>query len=533
MREGYLSKALLLCSVLIYTSLLSGQSVNPSINRLERSVRFLSSDSLQGRFPGSRGDSLAAFEIAQKLSLYGMTPLIGDSFLIPFELTLYNKLSNTPSFIIGEDTLVYKKDFWVSPLSPSLSYNGVLSNKEPGADEKGVVYIECASDSIKFLMTPLLELGYQAILFHDPDLDSIPGRINGTPYSIPVFSVTKSLKNSLSEGTTLSAAFAIETERVKATTFNIAGISAGRSKEYIMLGAHYDHLGLGEIGSGSVRAGENRVHPGADDNASGVSSILEIAKLIAPDTSLNKRVAIVAFGAEERGLLGSQLMSDTLQKLGFLPNLMINLDMVGRLREGKLQVGGVGTFQEASNLLEEINSEHKLQLITTLEGSGPSDHSSFNSKKVPVLYFTTGVHREYHSPADSASLINFEGLEQVTHFVCQMVKRVSLSNEEFAYIQQQESSTSTHKRGEFKISLGLIPDFTYEKGDGFKIGPVTEGKPAHKSGLKEGDLIVQIGEHKISNIYDYMSLLGSLKKGDSISVYFIRDGVKELVTINL
>ncbi|MDZ4058784.1 MAG: M28 family peptidase, partial [Bacteroidales bacterium] len=231
--------------------------------------------------------------------------------------------------------------------------------------------------------------------------------------------------------------------------------------------------------------------------------------------------AVVAFGAEERGLIGSRILADTLSVLLKLPALMLNMDMVGRMNEMKLQAGGAGTFKGADSIINDVNRCFNLNMVITQEGYGPSDHASFYTKGVPVLYFTTGVHSQYHTPEDVFELINFDGIKVVTAFVSKLMSGV-LNSELIPEYQKSEAPSPS--RRSFRVTLGVIPDFTYEKGDGFRVGSVTDGRAAQKAGMLEGDIITEMGSRKINNIYDYMSALGDLKPGERCEVTVVRSG---------
>ncbi|MEA4868190.1 MAG: M28 family peptidase [Rikenellaceae bacterium] len=503
---------------------------------LKKMVFTLASDSLKGRFPGTFEDSLTAAYIAGKLSQAGLIPLIGDSYLIPFEITLYREVCENSSVKIGGRELIAGEEFAVNPLSPEALVKGEVADAtNMGMAQEKIAFLKISRDSVVFKVTGLKERGFEALLFYDSTSSNISfGKLNGAGFPIPVLSVSPGVASELIEKSGTTITISTNTRVVKAKTYNVAGITPGENRNFILAGAHYDHLGFGGTGSGSVRPGEDKIHPGADDNASGVSSVLEVARLLTVNQfgdKSEKRFAVAAFGAEERGLIGSAILADTLMKLGRLPGLMINLDMVGRLRDNKLQAGGVGTFEEADSLLAAINSNFGFDLVSTKTGSGPSDHSSFNSKKIPVLYFTTGVHSEYHTPADSAALVNINGLAKVTDFIATLITHSVTPSFNPKYIQLEESSMPS--RNSFKVTLGIIPDFTYDKGDGFRIGPVSDGRPAQKAGLLEGDIIVEMGGRKIANIYDYMSALGQIKKGEIVEVCFIRDGSQKNVKIEL
>lgn len=526
----------LILSLLFFGLNLEAQEMKANADSLKKMVFTLASDSLKGRFPGTFEDSLTAAYIAGKLSQAGLIPLIGDSYLIPFEITLYREVCENSSVKIGGRELVAGEEFAVNPLSPVALVKGEVADAtNMGMAQEKIAFLKISRDSVVFKVTGLKERGFEALLFYDSTSSNISfGKLNGAGFPIPVLSVSPGVASELIEKSGTTITISTNTRVVKAKTYNVAGITPGENRNFILAGAHYDHLGFGGTGSGSVRPGEDKIHPGADDNASGVSSVLEVARLLTVNQfgdKSEKRFAVAAFGAEERGLIGSAILADTLMKLGRLPGLMINLDMVGRLRDSKLQAGGVGTFEEADSLLAAINSNFGFDLVSTKTGSGPSDHSSFNSKKIPVLYFTTGVHSEYHTPADSAALVNINGLAKVTDFIATLITHSVTPSFNPKYIQLEESSMPS--RNSFKVTLGIIPDFTYDKGDGFRIGPVSDGRPAQKAGLLEGDIIVEMGGRKIANIYDYMSALGQIKKGEIVEVCFIRDGSQKNVKIEL
>lgn len=533
--------SLFLLFILFFSNVhISAQERSSNTVFLKESVEFLASDSLKGRFPGTVEDSLAAYYIAAKMEEIGLVPLIGDSFVIPFNLTLYRHSMSDSYVKINNRELIVDKDYSISPLSPTLHLKGQISLDTSIAYAKDkIILIRSPKDSINFKITPLIEKGFSAVLFYD-ETSFVPyTNLKGSQSAIPIIMISTKYANYLTKNTSLLCEINSNTQPVLARTYNIAGVTPSKKGKYIMAGAHYDHLGMGGKDSGSMEPDSNKIHPGADDNASGVSAILEIGRLLNLDLNeINNQksygydIAISAFGAEERGLVGSSILADSLMKLNRLPTLMINLDMVGRLKDNKLQAGGAGTFHGADSLLAESNKRDGFDLIITREGMGPSDHSSFYSKKVPVLYFTTGVHKQYHTSADNISFINFEGLKSVIDYVVSIVKSVNSSSFTplYNYVEQQVSS---HDKSNLKVTLGLIPDFTYEKGDGFKIGPVAQGRPAYNAGLKEGDLIIMIGSKKINNIYDYMASLAYFKKDQKIQIVIIREQTELIKVVNL
>lgn len=518
------------------------QNYESNIEFLKESLNYLASDSLKGRHPGTVEDSLAAYYIAGKMEEMGLVPLIGDSFVTPFNLSLHRQVLNSSYVKLNDKELVKDRDYSISPLSPKIYLEGKLSLDTaviPNKEQNTIILIHSSRDSINFKITPLIEKGFSAILFYDNSSFTPYTDLKGSLNAVPVIMISAEVATNLKSGGSVLCEINSDTESVIARTYNVAGITPGNREKYILAGAHYDHLGMGGENSGSRVPTAHKVHPGADDNASGVSAILEIGRVLnlyltesSSKDNYEYEIAISAFGAEEKGLVGSAIFSDTLSKLNKLPALMINFDMVGRLKENKLQAGGAGTFTGADSLLNESNSLSKFDLIITKDGMGPSDHSSFYSKKTPVLYFTSGVHKEYHTPSDMPELINFEGLKSITDYVVNIINSINLSSFQVVY-NYVEQKPSTHKRANFKVTLGIIPDFTYEEGDGFRIGPVSQGRPAHKAGLKEGDLITKIGSKKINNIYDYMSSLGDLKEGQEVEIVITREGEELVIVVNL
>jgi Zn-dependent M28 family amino/carboxypeptidase len=290
--------------------------------------------------------------------------------------------------------------------------------------------------------------------------------------------------------------------------------------EIVVIGAHYDHLGLGGPQSLAPKAlGE--VHNGADDNASGTAGMLELAQAFADRaTDLKRSLLFMAFSGEEEGLLGSNYYV----KHPLFPIertvAMINMDMIGRLQDNKLIVQGVGTSPQWPPLLEEVNKQKKFDLKTTADGTGPSDHSSFYLKDIPVLFLFTGVHSDYHKPSDDYDKINTEGQARVVRFAYDVVSKIQSlpTRPEFT---KTSGSEQMGRRG-FRVSLGVMPDYA-EEVEGMKISGLRQGSPAERAGLKAGDIIVRLGSIQIKNIYDYTFALSPLKEGEEVEIEVLRN----------
>ena len=293
------------------------------------------------------------------------------------------------------------------------------------------------------------------------------------------------------------------------------------AEESIVIGAHFDHIGMGGKSSGSRKPDTSAVHYGADDNASGVAMALALSKKLADQQAqLRRNIVVVMFGSEEQGIIGSKyFVEHPLEEAGKIV-MMFNFDMVGRLDSNKLlQIHGTKTFVEAEQLLNHATLNHEeLQFQFFAGGYGPSDHTAFYAAKIPILYFTTGIHYDYHTPEDGIDKINFQGMSTILDFVAPIVLQIAKA-EQAPTFQHAGDSRSARTPGKFKITLGLIPDFNavYE-GPGMRADFITEGKPAHKAGLKNGDVILEMNGNEIKNIDDYMQQLGLIEAGSAINV---------------
>lgn len=341
-------------------------------------------------------------------------------------------------------------------------------------------------------------------------------------------------------------------------SFNVVGILDGSDptlkNETIVIGAHYDHLGHG--GEGSLAPREGEIHHGADDNASGVAGMLELARFFTSQGNRPRRtIVFIAFSGEEEGLLGSNYYVN--HPIVPLANTvaMINMDMIGRMKDNKLIVGGVGTAPQWRATVEDANlgfapyvigtvpqgsvaavravigtadpkrviDERKPQFSLTLneDGFGPSDHSSFYGKQVPVLFFWTGTHGDYHKPSDTADKINYTDEARILSLVVRIVRRIDMDDKRPAYAVAK--SEATGRTGGFRVYLGTIPNYA-DSNDGLLLDGVREDSPAAKAGLKAGDKIVKLAGHDVKNVYDYTFALGEMKAGQEYEVELMRDG---------
>lgn len=281
----------------------------------------------------------------------------------------------------------------------------------------------------------------------------------------------------------------------------------------IVIGAHYDHLGLGHDRNSLDANPAGKIHNGADDNASGTAGVLELARYFTHNgVKEQHNFLFLCFSGEELGLMGSKKYTEMptidLSKVNF----MINMDMIGRLNDEKrIMVGGVGTAPDFVPLVNTLKTG--LTVKQDSAGIGPSDHTSFYLKNIPVLFFFTGQHADYHKPTDDADKVNIAGVKEVLDYAVHVIE--SLDAKPKLAFQQTKSRQEDTPR--FKVTLGIMPDYTYE-GEGVHVDGVTDGKAAAKAGVQKGDVIIGLGEHPVKDMQGYMKALGAFKKGDNTNV---------------
>lgn len=317
-------------------------------------------------------------------------------------------------------------------------------------------------------------------------------------------------------------------ERQRVTTRNVVGLLKGegpRAGEYIVIGAHYDHLGrtIPRSGRSASRPADLQpeIHNGADDNASGTAGLIELARALAHGERPNRSILFIAFSGEESGLLGSAHYVNhptaPLERMA----AMLNMDMIGRLRDRRLQVFGVQTSPEFDPLVERMAEGLDLKLKTSGGGFGPSDHTSFYRKKVPVLHFFTGIHNEYHRPSDDADTINAEGGAVVLELIRRVAVELANARERPSYVAVAEKGAS---RAGAKVRMGVMPSYTDDDAPGMLVDGVSPGSPAARAGLREGDRILMVGDIAVNSVYDLMEVLGEYEPGNEADVTVLRDG---------
>jgi aminopeptidase YwaD len=509
------------------------------ISDLQTDINFLTGDKLEGRRSGTPGETLASDYIVGGFMKTGIKPL-GDSgtYLQRFEIYDGRDISLT-RFKINNTELILNSEFIPLPFSAAGKVDGspAIALQESGSpwfyDLKDVV--EAAASNPHFDMGKLLRekirlfesKGATAVIFYNSsktDDGIVFDPAEGIkPEKIPAVFVTKTGRKKYLRDISQSLDVEIEvvmTEK-KRWGHNVIGFIDIGAPYTVVIGAHYDHLGFGEDGNSLYRGTDKMVHPGADDNASGTAALLELGRLLKKTKGLRTNYLLIAFSGEESGLIGSKYFTEhptvALSKISY----MLNMDMIGRLNDSThvLTIGGYGTSPEWADLISGTLSKKIFVLNADSSGTGPSDHTSFYLKNIPVLFFFTGIHSDYHRPTDKADKINYIGEMEVIHLIYAITQKLDGANKPpFVKTRDKQFGVSPA----FNVTLGLMPDYSFS-GSGLRIDAISEGRPAEKAGLKAGDIIIKLGDYSVSSLQTYMEALNKFNRGDQTTIEFLRD----------
>jgi len=531
------------------TQRLAASLPEPSVSNIRSHIEYLASDKLEGRRTGTEGEKLAAEYIRNAFQNAGLQPKGSEGFFQTFpvaegkELTAANALSlNGKELQPGTDffPLVYSANATVDALaSIALMEKGepwfldleetINSNVHNPHFDLNEALVARAKDAVRKGATALF-------VYNTSKLDD-GLRFNGTEktetLSIPVVYILKdAAKKYFGDPSALLKLKAkIELVEKKRSGTNVIGYLDNGAAKTIILGAHFDHLGYGEDHNSLYRGSEKQIHNGADDNASGTAALLELARLLKSSPLKNNNVLCIAFSGEELGLFGSKYFTQNPTVDLNSVNFMVNMDMVGRLNDSSktITVGGYGTsptWGELYNLQGKGALYNAAAYRFDSTGTGPSDHTSFYLKNIPVLFYFTGLHTDYHKPSDDFDKINYNGEAAIVKHIFSLLQAVDKSNAKLAFSKTRETQTATTAR--FSVTLGIMPDYTFN-GQGVRADGVSEGRPAQKVGLQAGDIITAIGDYKTPSLESYMQTLGRFKKGDKTTVSYTRNG-KTFVT---
>lgn len=520
------------------------------VDQIHTDLSYLASDDLEGRKPGTKGGGLARDYIAKSFHQSGLSPAFKNGYLQEF--TVPNRVergADANYFFYKGDALKIDEDYYPTKLSANGYYSGKTEYVSFGIEDRQLRRDDIDDEDLRGraavmeLSSPdgihphskykdwhdlekriklLKKKGAKAvILVHTEGNANSPESDfkSMNKLSIPVVfvrnaKIAKKLRRSRSVN------FSVGLDDIKDQTQNVAGFVDNGQRMTVIIGAHYDHLGWGGEGSRYVETEEPMIHNGADDNASGTAGLLALAKFMSETDDQEYRkfnYLFVAFSAEEMGLLGSKFFAKSLERFDRKWIYMLNMDMIGRMESNVLAINGFGTSPLWKDLIQPNMCD--LDLKFSESGVGPSDHTSFYYKNIPVLHFFTGNHQDYHKPSDDAEKINFGGVYRVIGLMASII-RATPPMEDFPFTTTKIEST---KAPSFSVTLGVMPDYLYN-GSGMKIDGVSPDKPAAAGGLKAGDIVTQLGEVQVSNMQSYMQALSKFKKGDETTVLFKRDG---------
>ncbi|NML20047.1 M28 family peptidase [Pseudoflavitalea sp. G-6-1-2] len=509
------------------------------IANLEAHISYLADDKLEGRRAGTNGEKLASEYISKQFELAGLNPKGSDKWLQPFEINEGRQVNPSTLFIINDHDLKLNTDFFPLAFSPNTSVDAAvtmalaekdvpwfLDLKNMLEDNKENPHFDIEA-AIKEKAIKMASKGATALVLYNTSSIKDNLKFNGkdrvAAAPIPVVYLTpKAMKDHLKdESASYDIKIRVDIGNKTRTGHNVIGYLDNGAPQTIVLGAHFDHLGYGEDGNSMVPNVKNQIHNGADDNASGTAALIELARLIKASKNKNNNYLFIAFSAEELGLNGSKYFTQNPTIDLKTVNYMINMDMVGRLNDSSkvLTVGGYGTSPVWGELFSGFTSKTTpLTFKFDSSGTGPSDHTSFYRMDIPVLFFFTGLHTDYHKPSDDFNKINYTGEFYVIKLIENLVTASNLKGR-LAFTKTRETQTTTSAR--FSVTLGIMPDYSFS-GSGVRVDGVSDNRPAQKAGLKAGDVITQLGAHSISSVEGYMQALSKFKKGESTTVKFNR-----------
>ncbi len=510
---------------------------------LKQHIQTLASDLYEGRETGTNGEQLSYGYIIQQFENIGLMPRGETGFLQPFPFSKGVVLGKNNQLQINGKSYELKKDFYPLPYflngdvkgsvvdvgygisAPKLNHDDYAGKENlrgkiflmdyfsPEGNNPHSKFGDYMDEKTK--IEKAYELGAAAVIFYSgndslviPDADF--ARRMGKEY-MPVVKVNGKARQALLSKKNIDVRIVVDLTKVEGKGHNVVGYINNNAKYTAVITAHYDHLGKG--GEGSLYRGDSTVHNGADDNASGVAALIELARFIKLSQLKNNNYLFIAFSGEEKGLLGSNYYVKHPRMPLDQVNYNINLDMVGRLKKDEpvLIINGVGTSPTWKEALSKITL---LKTKTTESGVGPSDQTSFYLENIPAIHFFSGTHEDYHKPSDDEDKINYPGEIQIINFILELISQLD-DKGKLPFTKTNDSANDDRPR--FKVTLGVVPDYAFE-GEGMRIDGVTDERPAATAGLQKGDVVIQIGEEKVTDMTSYMKALSKFTKGDKAKV---------------
>lgn len=534
---------------LLIAGTLSAQQVEfndqSRIHRFKTDVELLASDSLLGREAGTKGEVMAMNYLAREFQKMKLKPVMDDNtYFQEFEFIAGATYQNGTSMIVGDQAFKLDEDFYPLSFSASKSVEAELidmgfglktkdtktndySTKKdiegkiflielsvPGGAANYEDYAEAAKIKQKIKTAEKHGAAGIVIVNNDKQMRDPLQKISlrKVKVDVPVVFVKgdagKKIKNKTGEQAKLS----VNIRKIRKEAYNVVGLIDNDAPYTVVLGAHYDHLGMG--GPSSRYIGPPKVHNGADDNASGTAMTLELARKLKTSGNKNFNFLIVAFSAEEHGLVGSSHFVKSNTYNSDKMTAMINFDMVGRMEDDKLQINGTGSSPAWDKLISHSNI-HDLDIKTSKSGTGGSDQMNFYLDSIPVLFYFTGIHDDYHKPSDDAGKLNYASMVKIAETVEKLIS--DMPHQKKLKYRKTKSGKTSGRPSDFSVTLGVMPDHSFD-GKGMRIGSVIQGRVSEQAGLKDGDIVIQMGEHEITDMMSYMKALSKFEKGNKTTV---------------
>lgn len=493
------------------------------IKNLKKHVYYLADDKLEGRRTGTEGEMLAAKYISKNFKKNKIKSGGTNGYLQPFTVNDGRTLEAGSFLKIDGTSLELDTDFF--PLSFS-GGGGNSANTAVWFDVKDAV-AKLKDNPHHNIMEDIRTAAIQAekekktlIVYNSgSEKDELvwDKKSKMSALEIPVVYVknTTILKHNLKPGSS-NVELNLNFKNQSRTGHNVVGFIDNGAENTIVIGAHFDHLGYGEDNNSLYTGPHPMVHNGADDNASGTSALLELGRMLKKSKLKNNNYLLIAFSGEELGLYGSRFFVENYPQVNKI-NYMINMDMIGRAADSarKLTVGGFGTSPTWSELIKQESCLFELKIDSS--GSGPSDHTSFYKKDIPVLFFFTGTHMDYHKPSDDADKISFFGTSEVVRYVYNIIEKTDTRGK-LTFLKTREASIG---RSSFKVTFGILIDYTFS-GKGVYVDGVSDNRPAAKAGILRGDVVYQIGDHQVTDVTTYMQALNKFNKGETVIIKLTR-----------
>lgn len=525
---------LLICTLTVIGT--SAQSSKKDIKYLKKTLFYLADDKLEGRRTGTEGEMKAASFIEKQFIQNNIQSGFGETFQQTFEINEGLSIDSATLLKLGVRTFELQKEYFPLPYSKKTSIEIKNSNED-------LVFYDIASlvsdnssnphfdlsEELYVKVKTIIEVNHPkaVLLFNSKDSATEIITFDSKDKKDAIPSIVIYCKKKIAEDIQASTSkqrllyICVSIKQNIRIGRNVVGYIDNRAPFTVVVGAHYDHLGYGEDHNSLYVGKEKMVHNGADDNASGTAALLLLSKKLTQTKFKKYNYLLIAFSGEELGLYGSKFFTEHPSVDLKTVNYMINMDMVGRFNDSTrgLTLGGYGTSPSWGELTKQSGSNPYFNIKIDSAGSGPSDHTSFYRKDIPVLFFFTGTHGDYHKPSDDANKINFNGISDIVSYVENIILKTAALNK-LSFSKTRESNTMG--KSSFKVTLGIMPDYTFS-GEGVLIDGISDNKPAQKAGLKTGDIIHQLGDWKVTDVQSYMQALNKFNKGETTTIKIERN----------